>query len=124
MIAADTSSMIAFFLGQDNRDTQAISDALRNRNLHLPPVVATKLLSDPTASERIGQLIGDLPLLPLSEGYWRRAGQSRQKLLQMGYKARLSVALVAQACVDNGALLITREPDFRHFEKLCGLRLA
>jgi predicted nucleic acid-binding protein len=124
MIAVDTSSMIAFLQGQDGRDTQAISDALQNDSLHLPPVVVTELLSDPKASGQIRELIGQLPQLSLSEGYWSRAGQSRQKLLLKGYKARLGDALIAQACMDNNVPLITRAPDFRHFVNLCGLRLA
>lgn len=124
MIAADTSSVIAFLQGQEGRDTQAISDALQNDSLHLPPVVVTELLSDPKASGQIRQLIGQLPLLSLSEGFWLRAGQSRQKLLQKGFKARLGDALVAQACVDNDVALIARDTDFRHFVNLCGLRLA
>jgi predicted nucleic acid-binding protein len=124
MIAADTSSMIAFLQGQDGRDTQAISDALQNDSLHLPPVVVTELLSDPKASAQIRLQIGQMPLLLLSEGFWLRAGQSRQKLLQNGYKARLGDALVAQACVDNNVALIARDTDFRHFVNLCGLRLA
>ncbi len=124
MIAADTSSMIAFLQDQDGRDTQAISDALQNDSLHLPPVVVTELLSDPKASGQVRQVIGQLPLLSLSEGFWLRAAQSRQKLLQRGYKARLGDALVAQACVDNDIPLIARDTDFRHFVNLCGLRLA
>lgn len=124
MIAADTSSMISFLQGEDGRDTQAISDALQNHSLHLPPVVVTELLSDPKASAQIRQQIGQLPLLSLSEGFWLRAGQSRQKLLQKGYKARLGDALVAQACMDNDVALIARDTDFRHFVNLCGLRLA
>lgn len=124
MIAADTSSVIAFLQGQEGRDTQAISDALQNDSLHLPPVVVTELLSDPKASGQMRQLIGQLPLLSLSEGFWLRAGQSRQKLLQKGFKARLGDALVAQACVDNDVALIARDTDFRHFVNLCGLRLA
>ena len=124
MIAADTSSVIAFLQGQEGRDTQAISDALQNDSLHLPPVVVTELLSDPKASGQIRQLIGQLPLLSLSEGFWLRAGQTRQKLLQKGFKARLGDALVAQACVDNDVALIARDTDFRHFVNLCGLRLA
>ena len=124
MIAADTSSMIAFLQDQEGRDTQAISDALQNDSLHLPPVVVTELLSDPKASGQVRQVIGQLPLLSLSEGFWLRAAQSRQTLLQRGYKARLGDALVAQACVDNDIPLISRDTDFRHFVNLCGLRLA
>ncbi len=124
MIAADTSSMIAFLQDQEGRDTQAISDALQNDSLHLPPVVVTELLSDPKASGQVRQVIGQLPLLSLSEGFWLRAAQSRHTLLQRGYKARLGDALVAQACVDNDIPLISRDTDFRHFVNLCGLRLA
>jgi len=32
--------------------------------------------------------------------------------------------LIAQACIDNDVALITRDADFRHFAKHCGLKLA
>ncbi len=48
----------------------------------------------------------------------------RRKLLTRKLKARLGDALIAQLCIDHGAMLITRDKDFRHFAKLTELFLA
>jgi predicted nucleic acid-binding protein len=45
-------------------------------------------------------------------------------LITKGFKARLADALIAQACIDSDVALITRDRDFRHFAKHCGLKLA
>ena len=116
--------MIAFLQDQHADDTNAVLNALQNESLCLPPVVVTELLSDPIASASIRHMIERLPLLPLNEGFWSRAGQSRQVLLRKGHKARLGDALAAQPCIDHDVPLIARDKDFRHFVKLCGLRLA
>jgi predicted nucleic acid-binding protein len=67
-----------------------------------------------------------IPADPLETppGFWERAGETRRKLLSQGFKARVENVLIAQLCLDQNILLITRAPDFRHFVNLCGLRLA
>jgi predicted nucleic acid-binding protein len=45
-------------------------------------------------------------------------------LLARRLRARLADTLIAQSCIDNDVALITRDADFRHFAKYCGLRLA
>ena len=124
MIAADTSSFIAYFQGDGEPDALAVKSAIANNLICIPPVVATELLSDPKAGGAIALLVADLPKLDLTEGYWERAGQSRRLLLKRGFKARLGDALAAQACIDNNVQLIARDRDFRHFAKHCGLVLA
>ena len=47
MIAADTSSMVAFLAGDAGDDVEVIQSALDHQQLALPPVVLTELLSDP-----------------------------------------------------------------------------
>ena len=44
------------------------------------------------------------------------------QLLRNGRKAKLADCLIAQACIDNDAPLITYDRDFRHFES-AGLRV-
>jgi predicted nucleic acid-binding protein len=44
--------------------------------------------------------------------------------MRKGLKAAVADALIAQSCIDNDVALITRDPDFRHFAKHCGLKLA
>jgi predicted nucleic acid-binding protein len=60
----------------------------------------------------------------VTAGYWQRAGAIRRALKEKGRRALLGDALIAQSCIDHGAALITRDADFRHFAKHCGLQLA
>jgi predicted nucleic acid-binding protein len=39
-------------------------------------------------------------------------------------KAKVADTLIAQSCIDHDVALITRDGDFRHFAKHCGLKLA
>lgn len=124
MIAADTSSLSAFFKGDDGPDIELVRGALQAGDIVLPPVVVTEMLSDLLAREAMLQTVAEFALLPVLDGYWQRAGDSRRLLLQKSLKAKVADALIAQACIDHGVALITRDTDFRHFAKHCGLKLA
>jgi len=124
MVAADTSSLIAYLQGSTSPDSEAVNDAVHNDKLVLPPVVVTELLSSPKTGAAAMELLDGVPMLELTEGYWLRAGRTRGLLLGKGLKARLGDALVAQACIDHNVPLIARDVDFRHFAKHCGLKLA
>ncbi|HEY5237080.1 MAG TPA: PIN domain-containing protein [Rhizomicrobium sp.] len=124
MIAADTSSLSAFFAGEENTDTRFIQIALTARDIALPPVVVAEMLSDPSAQKEMLQTVAEFPLLPILEGYWERAGQSRRILKTKNVKAKIADTLIAQSCIDHDVALITRDSDFRHFAKHCGLKLA
>ncbi|MBU6296758.1 MAG: PIN domain-containing protein [Alphaproteobacteria bacterium] len=124
MIAADSSSLSAFFAGEPGADVKLIQDALGARNICLPPVVLTELLSDPSARQAISDVIVEFPLLALCDGYWLRAGDMRRQLRQKGLKAKVADTLIAQSCIDHDVALITRDGDFRRFAKHCGLKLA
>jgi len=124
MIAADTSSLSAFFQGDEDTDTRLVQIALNARDIVLPPVVVTEMLSDPSAQEDMMQTVARFQLLPILDGYWIRAGNSRRLLRQKGFKAKVADALIAQSCIDHDVALIARDDDFRHFAKHCGLKLA
>lgn len=124
MIAADTSSISAYFLGDSGSDVLRVDSALAGGLLRLPPVVLTELLSDPGASPTLASIITQFKLLEVREGYWQRAGKIRQRLMGLGLRARIADALIAQSCIDHDLPLITRDADFRHFAKHCGLKLA
>ena len=47
MIAADTSTWVAYLEGVPGNDTLSLDQALRDRQLVMVPVVLTELLSDP-----------------------------------------------------------------------------
>lgn len=124
MIAADSSALISFFAGEKGDAVERVAAALAGSNICLPPPVLAEMLSDPAARNEMSLTVLDFPLLPVLDGYWERAGLARGLLRQRNLKAKLGDALIAQSCIDHDVPLITRDGDFRHFAKLCGLKLA
>jgi len=115
MIAADTSTWISFFGGEQGDDVLALARALQARQVVMPPPVLTELLSDPELSASVAQTLLELPLVALKDGFWQRAGKLRAKVLAQKRKARLGDALIAQCCMDADIALITRDGDFKAF---------
>jgi predicted nucleic acid-binding protein len=124
MIAVDTSSLVSFLKGETGDDVERIGAALSLGDLAVPPVVVTEILSDAFAAAAVGPYLTDVVTLEVRDGYWIRAGEMRRILRGAGFKARVADALIAQSCIDHSLALITRDRDFRHFAKHCGLRLA
>ena len=124
MIAADTSSLVAYFNGRSGVDAERLASALAAGDLVLPPIVLTEILSDPVSSTAIEEQMRQLPTLEIDDGYRIREGQARRIVLRKGFKARVGDALIAQSCIDHDVALITRDRDFRHFVAHCGLKLA
>lgn len=124
MIAADTSTVIAYLGGASGKDVEALDLALAENQMCLPPVVLTELLSDPKLPRAVERLLEELPVLEILDGYWRRAGLLRSRVLAAKRRARLADTLIAQSCLDHDVMLLTRDDDFRHFARLAGLRLA
>jgi predicted nucleic acid-binding protein len=123
MIAADTSSMVAFLQGDPGEDVDLIQSALDHQQLALPPVVLTELLSDPALPRAVRTLLAGLPILELEPGFWERAGVLRASVLRRRKKARIADALIAQSCLEQSAPFVTRDKDFRHFAAAAGLSL-
>ncbi|MGA2251480.1 PIN domain-containing protein [Terracidiphilus sp.] len=117
MIAADTSTWICFFEGEPGEDVLALAKALQARQVVMPPPVLTELLSDPELPAAVAQTLLELPLIPLKDDFWHRAGRLRAKALGRKRKARLGDALIAQCCIDADIALITRDGDFKAFSK-------
>ena len=124
MIAADTSSLVAYFSGHPGPDVDKVFNAVAAGDLTLPPIVLTEALSDPKAGTALETKLSQLALLEPSHGYWLRAAQNRRILHENRLKAKIADSLIAQSCIDHDVALITRDRDFRHFAKHCGLRLA
>lgn len=121
MIAADTSTWISFFEGAQGKDVAALAKALEARQVVMPPPVLTELLSDPQLHPSVAQTLLELPLVPLKDAFWRRAGKLRAKALARRKKARLGDALIAQCCIDADIALITRDRDFKAFAAVLNL---
>ncbi len=124
MIAAYTSTWIAFLEGAPGEDAQALDKALADRQVLMIPVVLTELLSDPGLPSQVAETLAEIPMIELETGYWQRAGALRAKVLSKRRKARLGDALIAQACVDRGIPLLTRDQDFRAFADAVRLHLV
>jgi hypothetical protein len=124
MIAGDTSSLIEYLGGGKGADVEALDRALAVGELCLPPVVVTELMTDADAPARLERVVGGLPLLLPTDGYWQRAGRTRAILRARGHRAPLADALICQSCLDYDVALITRDADFRAFARLCGLKLS
>ena len=123
MIAVDTSSFVAFLSGEEGEDVGAVSIALAQKQVVLPPVVLSELLSDPQLPAAVASVVKELPMLGLGEGYWERVGNLRSKILKEGRKARLADALITQSCLDHQIPLITRDRDFQNFARSTTLKL-
>ncbi len=123
MIAADTSTWVAFLDGTAGDDTLLLDKALQDRRLVMVPVVLTELLSDPKLPAALAADLANVPLLQIESGFWQRAGALRAKVLAKNRKARLADSLIAQNCVDASVSLITCDRDFRAFAQSAGLNL-
>lgn len=110
--------------GERGVDVDKLIDCFAANAIILPPAVLTEILSDPKSRTLLGPILEELNILEVSEGYWRRAGENRAKLKSHGLKANIGDTLIAQSCIDHDIALITRDEDFRHFAKHCGLRLT
>jgi predicted nucleic acid-binding protein len=124
MIAADTSTWIAFFEGASGDDVQILDKALGDRQVLMVPAVLTELLSDSEIPDEVAESLKEVPLMAIEPGYWQRAGELRAKVLAKGRWARLGDALIAQSCVDHGIALLTRDRDFQVFANAADLNLV
>lgn len=123
MIAVDASSFIAYLNGERTPDTDLVEQVLVDGIVVLPPVVLTEILSYPELPPELAQWLQAMPLLRISNDGWARAGAFRAELLSEGLKARLADTLIATSCIESDVMLITRDADFRHFERF-GLRMT
>ncbi len=124
ILSADTSVLVAYFAGASDPTIARLAEAIENDSLRLSPVVVTELLSHPLQGPLTADFIRRSPVLKLDEGFWSRAGETRRTLLSKGLKARLPDTLIAQGCIDADVPLLALDGDFRHFVRLCGLKLA
>lgn len=124
MIAADTSVWIALLQGEEALDVFHLRQYMTSYELAMPPAVLTELSSLPTTLERFKAELVSVIDLQITEGFWERAGITRGKILTKGLKANLGDALIAQSCIDHDIPLLTRDEDFKHFQKHCGLKLV
>ena len=123
MIAADTSTWIAFIEGDVGEDVDILQWSLEGKQVLMAPPVLTELLSDPKITSEVSNTLTELPLFAIQPGFWNRAGALRASVLAKRRKARLGDSLIAQSCVDAGIPLLTRDRDFRVFAEAASLNI-
>lgn len=123
MMAADSSTWIAFLNGTSGTDVDLLDEGLADRHVLMVPPVLTELLSDPGISADVSKSLLELPLVNLEAGFWQRAGKLRASVLARGRRARLGDVLIAQSCLDAGIRLVTRDHDFLAFAETAGLNV-
>ncbi len=124
MIAVDSSTLIAYISGDTGADVDLLDKIIGNNDIALPPVVLAEVLSQPRLPAQHSTLIRSFAALEITRDYWLRAAELRAQILARKLRARLADTLIAQSCIDHDVVLITRDTDFRHFAKHCGLKLA
>ena len=124
MIAADSSTWIAYLEGRGGEDVDLLDRALQDRQVVMAPAVLAELLSDPGLSSAVASILPDVPLIEVTPGFWQRAGLLRARVLAKRRKARLGDALIAQSCLDGEVPLLTRDRDFRAFAEAARLKLV
>jgi predicted nucleic acid-binding protein len=124
MIAADTSTWIAFLQGEAGDDVEILDQSLKDRQVLMVPPVLTELLSDPELPSEVPKLLSEVPLMEIQPGFWNRAGALRASVLRKRRKARLGDSLIAQSCLDADIPLLTRDRDFRAFAEAAVLHVV
>ena len=69
MIAADSSTVIAYFQCDSGRDVRLLDMALESADLALPPIVLTEILSDPGLQSSFAELLRVIPVLEIRVGF-------------------------------------------------------
>jgi predicted nucleic acid-binding protein len=122
LIAIDTSSLRRYLRDEVSGATARVARAVMSDEAMLPPIVLTEALSDVNLSEEDRRRTLEIPLMPLFNGYWYRAGNLRRRLFENRLKAPAADCLVAQACLDMGIPLIASDREFMRFIPM-GLKL-
>jgi predicted nucleic acid-binding protein len=130
VIFVDTSVWAAYFNGEALREVSLLDNALAGERqpIAVLPIVITEVLQgfrSDSGFERAAELLCQLTVLTLSlESYVRAAGLFR-RLRQKGVTVRGAVdCLIAQACIESGAELLTLDKVFALVARHTELALA
>ena len=123
MICVDTSSLLAFWAGEQGPDVPLVDQAFAEKSLCVSPVTLSEVLSWPDTPAALEEDLVVIPVLEITPGYWQRAGKLRARLIRHRYRPKIADTLIAQSCLDHRTPLITRDQDFRPFREHAGLKL-
>ena len=119
MIAIDSSVLIPWINQVEGlAEVERFEELIRAGLACVAPVTITELLSSVSIGPAEAKLASTLIRLPLTSGYWDRAGRLRSELKRRGRKSKLGDTLIAQACIDADVPLLTRDADFAIFAEI------
>ena len=130
MIFVDTSIWAAYFNGEDIYEVSFLDDVLAREEqpIAVLPIVITEVLQgfrSDSGFKQAGELLRRLTILDLSLDSYIRAAELFRRMRQKGVTVRGTVdCLIAQACVESGAELLTLDKVFALVARHTKLALA
>ncbi len=128
MIVVDTNTWADFFNGVPSAHAERLETALRNEeDIAVIPLIVTEVLQGfrtETGFQRARRLLVSLPMLDPSLEQHVRAARLFRALRGKGVTVRGTVdCVIAQACLDTGAELLSPDADFGNMARHTALRL-
>lgn len=122
VIVVDSNTWADFFNGEDEPHVQRLDDALRDEeDLAVLPIIATEVLQGFRTDHgfrRAEALLLSLPVLTPSLDLHVRAARLFRALRSQGLTVRGAVdCLIAQTCLECGAVLLSPDRDFAHIAR-------
>jgi predicted nucleic acid-binding protein len=128
MIVVDSSVWAAYFNGQKVPAVGFLEEILTSEeDIVLLPMILTEVLAGFRSErdfEAAYQTLSGLPNLPVSKKTYADAARLYRKLRQKGVTVRGVVdCVIAQACIENNARLLTLDRDFLNVARFTRLKL-
>jgi predicted nucleic acid-binding protein len=128
MIVVDSTVWIDYFNGKKTKNTVLLERFLVGEtDILLFPVIQMEVLSGFRAEqdfEKTRQIFSNIPTVALSKDTHINAARLYRRLRQKGVTVRkLFDCLIAQACIETGAQLLTSDKDFKYIALHSQLKL-
>ena len=115
---ADTNIFIPFLEDGllDCDFVKFLRDTIYDSNVMVSPVVFSEVLSHKTATIEMWKVMSSFNMMKFTAGFWERVTIMRHDLsIKKNVVVKLPDSIIAQACIDYKATLITRDAGFRHY---------
>jgi predicted nucleic acid-binding protein len=129
MMCVDSSIWISYFAHHEDKGAQLLDRALAaDEEIFVLPLIRTEVLMgfrhDRDFQEAMA-ILSAVPSLSLPDETYTRAAQMFRSLKKKGVTVRGAIdCIIAQACMDHSAELLTVDKDFSHIAKHTKLKLA